>query len=355
MSCTVIAFGELHGIFAWLHELPVSIGLPDSVQAVVMYAALGVTVFSVLSLFALFLVWWERKIAAHIQQRFGPMRVGWHGWYQTVMDALKLLQKEDIRIETRDKVVFFWAPVVCFVAAFLAYVVMPFGKGLIVADLNIGILYIMAVTTFTVIALLMAGWGSNNKYALLGGMRSAAQVVSYEIPMVVSLLTIIIYVGSLSMVDIVESQSGWFFNWFIFRVPFGPIAFVTYIIAAIAEANRTPFDIPEAEQELVAGYNIEYSGMKFAMFFLAEFVNMFTVSAIAATVFLGGWNGPFLPSWVWFMGKTLTVVLLLMLVRWTYPRLRVDQLMEFAWKFLVPVTFANLILAGVLKYLGYWE
>ncbi len=354
MISPVFAVGELDGLFRWLNELLVSIGLPQPWQDVIMYAALSATVFGLLALIALFLVWWERKIAAHIQQRFGPMRVGWHGWYQTVMDALKLLQKEDIRVATRDKVVFFWAPVICFVAAFSAYVCMPFGRGLIVADLNIGILYIMAVTTFTVISLLMAGWGSNNKYALLGGMRSAAQVISYEVPMVVSLLAVILYVGSLSMVDIVESQSGWF-NWFIFRVPFGPIAFVTYTVAAIAEANRTPFDIPEAEQELVAGYNVEYSGMKFAMFFLAEFINMFTVSAIAATVFLGGWNGPWLPSWVWFMGKTLSMVFLLMLVRWTYPRLRVDQLMEFAWKFLVPVTFANLILAGILKYLGYWE
>jgi NADH-quinone oxidoreductase subunit H len=202
----------------------------------------------------------------------------------------------------------------------------------------------------------MAGWGSNNKYALLGGMRSAAQVVSYEIPMVASILAVIIYAGSLSMVSIVESQQGNFiFNWFIFRLPFGPIAFLTYIVAATAEANRTPFDIPEAEQELVAGFNIEYSGMKFAMFFLAEFINLFTVSAIAVTLFLGGWDGPWLPSWIWFLLKTLGVILLLMLFRWTYPRLRVDQLMEFAWKFLVPVTFANLILAAVMKQLGwYW-
>jgi len=354
MSGPILAIGELHGIFAWLFALLESTGLPQPWLDVVVYTALGAGMFGLLSLFALFLVWWERKIAAHIQQRFGPMRVGWHGWYQTVMDAVKLLQKEDIRVAIRDKAVFFWAPVLCFVAAFLAYVVMPFGDGLIVADLNIGILYIMAVTTFTVISLLMAGWSSHNKYALLGGMRSAAQVVSYEVPMAISLLTIIIYVGSLSMVDIVEAQAGWITNWFIFRVPFGPIAFLTYLIAATAEANRTPFDIPEAEQELVCGYNIEYSGMKFAMFFLAEFVNMFTVSAIATTVFLGGWNGPFLPSWLWFLGKTLMIVLLLMLIRWTYPRVRVDQLMEFAWKFLVPVTFANLILAGVIYRLGWF-
>ena len=352
----ILATAELIGIFQWLQGLLVDLGLKDPWLTVIIYGLLSVTVFGVLALIALFLVWWERKIAGHIQQRFGPMRNGWHGWYQTVMDALKLLQKEDILVDTRDRAVFFWAPVICFVAAFLAYIVIPFGKGLIVADLNIGILYIIAITTFTVISLLMAGWGSHNKYALLGGMRSAAQVVSYEVPMVASILTVIVFSGSLSMVDITESQHGNFiFNWFIFRPPFGIIAFMTYIIAATAEANRTPFDIPEAEQELVAGYNIEYSGMKFAMFFLAEFVNMFTVSAIATTLFLGGWNGPLLPSWLWFLGKTLLVVLLLMVFRWTFPRLRVDQLMEFAWKFLVPVTFANLILAGWMKYAGwYW-
>jgi NADH-quinone oxidoreductase subunit H len=346
---------ELIRVFNWLHELLVSTGLPEPWLTVVTYAVLGATVFGTLSVLALFLVWWERKVAGHIQQRFGPMRNGWHGWYQTIMDAIKLLQKEDVRVTTRDKAVFFWAPVVCFVAAFLAYVAIPFGDGLIVSDLNVGILYIIAVTTFTVISLLMAGWGSNNKYALLGGMRSAAQVVSYEVPMAVSILTVVVFVGSLSMVDIVKYQSGIFvLDWMIVH-PVGFLAFLTYITAATAEANRTPFDIPEAEQELVAGYNVEYSGMKFAMFFLAEFVNLFTVSAVATTLFLGGWQGPLLPSWMWFMIKTLGVVFLLMMFRWTFPRLRVDQLMEFAWKFLVPLTFANLILAGIVKYLGlYW-
>jgi len=349
----IIAVGEIYPVFQWLYELLESLGLPHPWIDVIMYAGLGAMVFGLLSLFALFLVWWERKIAAHIQQRFGPMRVGWHGWYQTIMDAVKLLQKEDIRVAIRDKAVFFWAPVVCFVAAFLAYVAMPFGEGLIVADLNIGLLYIMAVTTFTIIALLMAGWGSHNKYALLGGMRSAAQAVSYEVPMAVSLLVVVLFAGSLSMNSIVEAQSGWIWNWFIFKPVVGQVAFFTYVIAAVAEANRTPFDIPEAESELVAGYNVEYSGMKFAMFFLAEFVNLFTVSAIAVTVFLGGWNGPFLPSWLWFLLKTFSMVLLLMLFRWTYPRLRVDQLMKFAWKFLVPVTFVNLIVAGLIKFFFY--
>ncbi|UCC44323.1 MAG: NADH-quinone oxidoreductase subunit NuoH [Candidatus Zixiibacteriota bacterium] len=350
-----VAFAELRPIFDWLYDMVSSTGLPEPWLSVVIYTGLGAMMFGVLAVLALYLVWWERKISAHIQQRFGPMRHGWHGWYQTIMDAIKLLQKEHVDVATRDKFVFFWAPVMCFVAAFLAYVTIPFGEGLIVADLNIGVLYIMAVTTFTIISLLMAGWGSNNKYALLGGMRSAAQVVSYEVPMVASILVVVVFAGSLSMVDIVRAQDGMFYNWFIFRLPFGPIAFLTYIVAATAEANRTPFDIPEAEQELVAGFNIEYSGMKFAMFFLAEFVNMFTVSAIAVTLFLGGWNGVFLPSWFWFLLKTFAVVLLLMLFRWTYPRLRVDQLMEFAWKFLVPLTFANLILGAWMKYAGwYW-
>lgn len=343
-------------IFGWLSNLLGGLGIGEPLLTVLTFLILACVMFGVLSLLALILVYLERKFAGHIQQRPGPMRNGWHGWYQTIMDAIKLLQKEDVRVDTRDKVVFFWAPIVCFVAAFLAYVVMPFGDGLIVADLNIGILYIISVTTFTIISLLMAGWGSNNKYALLGGMRSAAQVVSYEVPMVLSILTVILFSGSLSMVEIADSQAGnGIFNWFIFRLPVGIVAFATYITAATAEANRTPFDIPEAEQELVAGYNVEYSGMKFAMFFLAEFVNLFTVSAIATTLFLGGWHGPILPGWLWFFIKTFAMIILLMMFRWTYPRLRVDQLMEFAWKFLVPLTFINLIIAGWFKYAGwYW-
>lgn len=350
-----MAFVELYPAFQWAQGLLEQVGITGSPLTVAVYTGLSVTMFGSLALIALFLVWWERKVAGHIQQRFGPMRNGWHGWYQTLADAVKLLQKEDVIIAARDKGVFFWAPVIAFVAAFAAYVVIPFGEGLIVADLNVGVLYIMAITTFTVISLLMAGWGSNNKYALLGGMRSAAQVVSYEIPMVVSILTVVLFAGSLSMVDLANAQAGGVFNWFIFRLPFGPIAFATYLIAATAEANRTPFDLPEAEQELVAGFNVEYSGMKFAMFFLAEFINMFTVSAIATTLFLGAWHGWLLPSWVWFLGKTFVMVFVLMLFRWTYPRLRVDQLMEFAWKLLIPITFINLIVAAAMKHLGwYW-
>jgi len=345
---------EIAGIFKYLYELLESTGLSQAWVDVISYAVAAVIVFGFLSLVALFLVWWERKVAGHIQQRFGPMLTGWHGWRQTIADAVKLLQKEDIRPDSIDRPVYFWAPVICFVAAFMAYIAIPFGDGLIVADLNIGILFILAITTFTIISLLMAGWGSNNKYALLGGMRSAAQIVSYEVPMVVSVLAVIVFAGSLSMVDIVESQAK-IYQWYIFRLPFGPLAFAIYLIAATAETNRTPFDLPEAEQELVAGFNVEYSGMKFAMFFLAEFVNMFTVSAIGATLFLGGWQGPFLPSWMWFLIKSLGLVFVFMMFRWTYPRLRVDQLMEFSWKFLIPLAFANLILAGLMKYSGWFN
>jgi len=345
---------EIAAIFKYLYELLASTGLPSMLVDIIALGFAAVVVFLFLALVALFLVWLERKVSAHIQQRFGPMRTGWHGWIQTVADAIKLLQKEDTTPANADHPVFYWAPIIAFVAAFMAYVAIPFGDGLIVSDLNIGILFIIAITTFTIISLLMAGWGSNSKYALLGGMRSAAQVVSYEVPMIISVLAVVVFAGSLSMVDIVESQAK-IYQWYIFRLPFGPIAFIIYIIAATAETNRTPFDIPEAEQELVAGFNVEYSGMKFAMFFLAEFVNMFTVSAIATTLFLGGWQGPLLPSWVWFLIKTFGMVFVFMWFRWTYPRLRVDQLMEFSWKFLVPLGFANLILAGWMKSSGWFN
>ena len=337
---------ELAPIFIWLYNKMLEFGLGITAADIISLVVLAVVVFGFLAVTALFLVWWERKISAHIQQRFGPMMTGWHGALQTIADAVKLIQKEDILPALADRKVFFWAPVIVFVCSFAAYVVIPFGDGLIVSDLNIGVLYIVAITTFTIIALLMAGWGSNNKYALLGGMRSAAQAVSYEVPMVLAVLGVVLVTGSMSMNDIVRMQSAWGgFHW---NIIFQPLGFLIYVIAATAEANRTPFDIPEAEQELVAGYNVEYSGMKFAMFFLAEFVNLFTVSAIAATLFLGGWNGPWLPSWVWFLIKTLGMVLLFMLFRWTYPRLRVDQLMEFAWKGLVPLAFVNLVYVGIV-------
>jgi NADH-quinone oxidoreductase subunit H len=325
-------------------SLVTAIGLGSAWVTAVQLAVATLVVIVFASVVVLFLVWWERKVSAHIQMRVGPMRVGWHGALQTIADAVKLLQKEDITPAKVDRGIYYWAPVVTFVAALAVYVTIPFGKGLVVSDLNIGILYILSVTTFTVIGLLMAGWSSNNKYSLLGGFRSAAQVVSYEVPMALAILGVILFTQSLSMGDIVSQQSK-IYEWFVFRQPIG---FLIYLVAATAECNRTPFDLPEADSELVAGFVTEYSGMKFAMFFLAEFLNMFSVSAIATTLFFGGWNGPFLPSWMWFMIKSLIGVFVLMWFRWTYPRLRVDQLMGFAWKFLLPLAFLNLLVTGFI-------
>ncbi|HVP35400.1 MAG TPA: NADH-quinone oxidoreductase subunit NuoH [Terriglobales bacterium] len=331
-------------IYLWGENLFTRWGVPLVWLELLGMIVVAAMILAFISLSVLFLVWWERKVSGHIQSRFGPMRTGWHGWLQTIMDAIKLILKEDTTPATADKSGFLLAPVIVFVAAFMAYICIPFGKGLIVKDLNIGILYILAITTFTVIGLLTAGWCSNNKFSVLGGFRSAAQIISYEVPLTLSVLGVVILSQTLSMQSIVNSQKH-IWEWYIFRQPVG---FLIYLTAAIAEVNRVPFDIPEAEQELVAGFNIEYSGMKFAMFFFAEFANLFLISAIATTLFLGGWNGPILPSWVWFFLKSFFLVFLTMWLKWTFPRLRVDQLMGFAWKFLLPLAFINLILTGLL-------
>ena len=298
-----------------------------------------------LSLSVMFLIWWERKVSAHIQSRLGPMIVGWHGCFQTIADTIKLLLKENIVCKEADKITFWLAPLVVFVASFLPFVAIPFGKNLIARDLNLGLLYIFAVSSLGIIGIFMAGWGSGNKYSLLGGMRTAAQIISYEIPLVLSILSIVMITGTLSMVKIIEAQRG---MWFIV---YQPVAFLTYFISAVAEVNRAPFDIAEAESELVAGFHTEYSGMKFAMFFLAEYTNMFVVSAIAATLFLGGWQGPLLPGVVWFLLKVYFLIFVMMWVRWTFPRLRVDQLMHFAWKFLLPVAFLNILVTALVMVL----
>ncbi len=304
----------------------------------------GTVILGFIAASSMFLIWWERKVSAHIQTRFGPMRVGWHGVLQSIADAIKLLLKEDIVPCGADKWVWWLAPFFVTVPAVMAFVAIPFGKNLIVKDLNIGILYIVAITSIGILGIFMAGWGSNNKYSLLGGMRSAAQIISYEIPLILSIVTVLLFSGSLSMQKIVEAQAG---HWFILK-PSLAVAFLLYIISATAEVNRAPFDIPEAESELVAGFHTEYSGMKFAMFFIAEYTNLFIISAIAATLFLGGWRGPLLPPVVWFLIKTYGIIFCLMWVRWTFPRVRVDQLMGFAWKALTPISFVNLIVAGWL-------
>ncbi len=295
------------------------------------------------------LVWAERRGSAFIQNRLGPNRVGPWGLLQIFADMIKMLTKEDIVPENADKVLHTLAPIVTMIPITLVLAVLPWGRGMAAVDLNIGILYVIALSSLGTIGIFLAGWSSNNKFALLGGMRAVAQVLSYEVPQVLAIVAIVLMVGSLSLVQIVNAQGGWAgFRWFIFAIPVGPIAFVVYMISAIAEVNRTPFDMPEGESEIVAGHHTEYSGMKWGLFYMAEYLNLFIVCAIATTLFLGGWQGPILPPWIWFMAKTMVLILVAMWVRGTFPRLRMDQLMKFAWQVLVPVSLVNIVLTSLI-------
>jgi NADH-quinone oxidoreductase subunit H len=307
--------------------------------------------------FALFAVWWERKISAHMQDRLGPMRTGgYHGWAQTIADILKLIQKEDIIPSAADRKLFILAPYLVFAGSYAAYAAIPFSAAYVGSGINIGLFYVISISSLVVVGLLMAGWASNNKWSLFGAMRSAAQIVSYEIPVALAILAVVMVAGSFDLQEINRQQSGWFWNWFLFqKFPFLFLGSLIYFVASLAEVNRTPFDIPEAESELVAGYHTEYGGMRFALLFLSEYANMFAVSAIAATLFLGGWNSPFGewlsgPFWgvFWFLTKGMTFIFVQMWLRWTLPRLRVDQLMYVGWKVLIP--FAFVVVIGV----GFW-
>jgi len=297
---------------------------------------------------ALFLIWWERKVSADIQLRLGPMVVGPHGIFQSIADAIKLVSKELIRPSSSDPWTFRLAPLLVFFPVLLVLVTIPIGKLgntlLVVQDLNTGLIFILAFSGITVISIFMAGWSGNNKYSLLGAVRSVSQVIAYELPIVIVAITVILMCGSMKMSEIVAAQGSF---WYVLKQP---LAFLIYVTAAIAETNRAPFDIPEAESELVAGYHTEFSGMRFALFFLAEYSNLFIVSAVATTLFLGGWHGPG-PAWlgpVWFFVKSYFIVFLAMWVRWTYPRLRSDQLLNFSWKVLVPVSLVNLLVTAVV-------
>jgi NADH-quinone oxidoreductase subunit H len=301
-------------------------------------------------------VYAERKIAGFMQDRLGPMRVGPYGLLQTIADAVKLLFKEAIFPRGVDKVLFVLGPCLVVTGAFLSFVVIPFGGKLQTADLNIGVFYVVAVSSLSTVGLIMSGWASNNKYALFGAMRSAAQIVSYEIPAVMTLLTVVMIVGSLSLHEIVAAQAGGLQNWFVFRYfPLMPIGFLVFFTASLAECNRTPFDIPEAESELVAGFHTEYSGFFFAMFFMAEYTEMFVLSAVASVLFLGGYAAPH-PAlqavrgiglgWFWLIFKAWGLVFVMMWLRWTLPRLRVDQLMHVAWKVLLPISMVLVVAIG---------
>ncbi len=272
----------------------------------------------------------------------GPKEVGLCGMLQP--DTLKLIAKELLTPQNVERPLYFLAPVIIFIPVMVSFVVIPFDSFLQVKDINVGILVILAFSSLSVLSILLAGWGSNNKYSLIGSVRSVAQNIAYEIPLLLSLLSVVLMANSLSLRDIVESQKG---LWYVFLQP---IAFLVFFVAGVAETNRTPFDLPEAESELVAGFHTEYSGMRFALFFLAEYTNMFIICAITTTFFLGGYQGPILPGFVWFFGKTYLLVFVILWFRWTFPRVRFDQLLNLSWKLLIPVSLLNLIVTGgILK------
>ena len=308
-------------------------------------------VIGVLLLVIAYLIWVERKVMAHMQVRMGPMRVGWHGLLQPIADGLKLITKEDIIPANASKILFIASPAIAMVPALLSIAVIPFGDtisimgvsiDMVITDVNIGVLFILAVSSVGVYGILLGGWSSNNKYSLLGGLRSSAQMISYELSMGLSLIGVIMMTESLSLVDTVNAQAD---LWF---VVLQPVAFVVYAISAIAETNRCPFDLPEAETELVSGFHTEYSSMKFALFFMAEYANIITVSAVGVTFFFGGWRGPFLPPVVWFLIKMAMCIFFFVWLRSTFPRFRIDQLMQCAWKILLPVAIANVLITGLV-------
>jgi len=329
-----LALNGLRQLSTWLGLAPVFGDLVGALLAMV-------GLFTFCAVVVMVLVYVERKVAGHMQARLGPMRVGWHGTLQIIADTIKLIIKETFIPAKADRWVYCAAPYVVFVAGFLALIALPIDRNVTPVHLNLGLVYMVAITTPGVLGILMAGWSSANKYSLIGGMRSAAQMISYEVPMVLSLLGVAMLAKSLDLHAIVEAQ----------RIPFivlQPLAFIIFLVSAVAETNRNPFDIPEAESELTAGFHTEYSGIRFAYFFLAEYVNMFVLSALAAVVFLGGWRGPLLPGWMWFLIKTGAVLFLFLWFRWTFPRLRSDQLMDLGWKVLMPLAFLNILVTGLV-------
>jgi NADH-quinone oxidoreductase subunit H len=303
---------------------------------------LGIVILAVIVLINTVVVMYcERKWLGHMQGRMGPMRTGYHGIVQPIADAIKLLGKEDLIPNGADRVLFLIAPALAFTPAILVYAAMPWVERFAGESFDVGIFFVFAITALPPVGVLIAGWASANKYALIGGFRAAAQQVSYEIPMILSTVGIVMIAGSMKLASIVEAQTH------VWNIVTQPLAFLIFFIGILAEVNRTPFDIPEAESELVAGFNIEYSSMRFALFFVAEYMNVFTVSLLTTLLFLGGWNGPALPDIVWLLTKTYLVVFLIIWVRATFPRFRVDQLMTVSWKLLVPAALVNLALATI--------
>ena len=331
----------------------------DKWALMVEFVLIGLAILLAYAVIALFLIYAERKICGFFQCRLGPNRVGKWGIFQSVADMIKILLKEIVHINNSDKLLFRTASFFVIVGSICTFGALPFAKGLHAIDFNVGVLYLLAVSSLGVVGILLAGWSSNSKYTMIGAMRSGAQLISYEISAGLSLMTIIILSGSMQISEIVNQQAD---GWFIFKghIP-ACIAFLTYLIAGHAETNRGPFDMPEAESELTAGYHTEYSGIQFGFFYLAEYLNMFIIAAIATTMFLGGWQPLHIPGWesfnsimdyipslVWFMGKTFVCIFLAMWVRWSFPRLRIDQLLDLEWKVLMPICLINLVIACLI-------
>lgn len=346
----------------------IHLGLTESLSpfwaTFVEFAMVGILFLAFYALLGLFLVYAERKVCAFIQNRVGPNRVGPLGLFQTIADLTKLLLKELIRIRHADNTLYHIAPYIVIIASMMAIGAVPFAPGLHAIDLNIGVLYIVAVTSLGVVGILLAGWASNSKYSLIGAMRSGAQMISYELSIGLALLPVVMLSGSLQLSTIIASQAD---GWWIFKghLPVF-IAFVIFLIAATAETNRGPFDLAEAESELTAGFHTEYSGIRFAFFFLAEYMNMFLVAAVAATIFLGGWQPlhvgglegfnllmDYIPPIVWFFSKTFFIIFIIMLFKWTFPRLRIDQLLKLEWKYLLPLNMMNIVAMAILILLGW--
>lgn len=329
-------------MFSWLDK-------PMELSTFLNMALGGVVVLAFILGVVTYTIYFERKIIGWMQWRIGPNRVGPLGLFQTIADVLKLLIKEDVIPAKADRNVFMIAPIIAFFPSFMVLAIIPFSAThIFTAASNVGVLYYIALSAMSILGVVLGGWASNNKYSLIGGMRSAAQMISYEVPLAMSMLGVVLLAGSLNLVEIVEQQKDFPYVWYIVPQALG---FVIFIISAIAELNRTPFDLPEAESELVGGYFTEYTGFRFAFYMLAEYVYVFAMSALGTTLFLGGWEGPFLPGWLWFAIKVSAFIFFFFWVRATMPRIRTDQLLVFSWKVLIPLSLLNLVLTAVLKYL----
>lgn len=346
----------------WIHSTLLGF-MPEWLAVTAECVLIGVVLLLVYALLALFYIYFERKVCAAFQCRLGPNRVGPFGLLQSFADMFKMLIKELISLNYTDKFLFALAPYLVILASMLAFAVLPWGNGLQVLDFNIGIFFLMAVSSIGVLGILLAGWSSNNKFTLIGALRSGAQMVSYELSIGLSILTMVVFAGTMSVTEIVQAQSN---TWFFIsgHIP-AIIAFIIYLIAGTAETNRGPFDLPEAESELTAGYHTEYSGIHFGFFYLAEYLNLFIVSGVATLLFFGGWMPLHIPGWegfntvmdyipsvIWFIGKAVVISFIIIWFKWTFPRLRIDQMLSLEWKYLLPINLVNLVLMVLIIVYG---